>query len=132
MAAPRLRGIIVVAAFAVTVGACESSERPDAASWQPAWQEVIGIVPDQAELGETPDQALCQDVLADLREKSEGLTPAPSVTVDDLAGEWIAVAETAFFECPPGEQDLSSFADAYEEMNRIEESVETALNDADG
>ena len=132
MADPRLRGVISVLAFAVMVTACGSRERPDAASWLPAWEEIIGVVPNQADLGETPDQALCQDVLAELREKSEGLSPAPSVTVDDLASEWVATAETAFFECPPEEHDLTSFADAYEEMNRIEQSVGTALTDADG
>jgi len=132
MPAPNLRGFIVVAAFAVTIAGCESSDRPDAASWLAAWQEIIDVVPDQGDLGEIPDQALCQDILADLREKSEGLTPAPSVTVDDLASEWVSIAEAAFFECPPQEPDLTSFADAYEEMDRIEQSVETALNDSDG
>ena len=121
----------MVAAFAVLVAACASSDRPDAASWLPAWEEITDVVPDQADLGEPPDQALCQDILSALRVKSDGLIPAPSVTVDDLVGDWIAIAETAFFECPPEEQDLTSFADAYQELDRIEQSVATALSDAD-
>jgi hypothetical protein len=43
--------------------------------------------------------------------------------------EWIAVAEAAFFDCPPEGEDIDSFSDAYEELDRIEESVNTALTD---
>lgn len=108
--------------------ACSSPERPDAATWLPHWEEEIAAIPSQDDLGDPPDQALCQDTLASVREENEDLLPSPSVTVDDLVTEWIQVAEAAFFDCPPEGDDIDSFDAAYEELARIEESVETALS----
>jgi len=123
------RGALVVIAFSLLLSGCGRDDRPDTATWLPSWDAITSVVPAQSELGNPPDEDLCQDTLANLREQNEALLPSPSVTVDDLVTEWIAVAEAAFFDCPPEGDDINSFNDAYEELDRIEESVDTALTD---
>ena len=87
--------------------------------------EHFGVVPDESALGTPPDGQMCQDTLSALRGQSEGLIPTPTSTIDDLVADWTAIAEAAFFECPP---ETSSFAEAYDEMATIEESIDTALS----
>lgn len=127
MTASSRRRIILILVLGLLTAACGGEKRPDVATWLPRWEAIVSVVPDQSELGDPPSEALCQQTLADLRTANEGLLPAPSVTVDDLVTEWIAVAEAAFFDCPPEGEDINSFADAYEELDRIEQSVDTAL-----
>lgn len=121
--------MVLLAASLLVVG-CGSSERPNAASWLPTWQALISVVPDEAELGDPPDEALCQTTLAAVREQSDGLLPTPSMTVDDLANEWASIAENGFFECPPAGEQVNSFEDVYRELRRVEDSVDTALADS--
>lgn len=123
----RRRGLIAWLSLMVLLAACDPSERPDSASWLSRWDAIVTVVPEQSLLGEPPDQPLCQDTLAALRESRDDLLPSPSLTVDDLVNEWVAVAEASFFDCPPDGADIGSFDEAYEEMRRIEESVDTAL-----
>jgi hypothetical protein len=122
-------GALLVIACSLALSGCSRDDRPDTATWLPAWDAMTSVVPAQVDLGDPPDEDLCQDTLGSLREQNEGLLPSPSVTVDDLVTEWIAVAEAAFFDCPPEGEDIDSFSDAYEELDRIEESVNTALTD---
>ena len=89
---------------------------------------MVAAIPDQEDLEVTAPQEICQQALAEVRDGTSALLPAPSMTVDDLVNEWVSVAETAFFECPPREEELQSFDEAYAELDRIEESIETALS----
>jgi hypothetical protein len=113
--------------LALLLAACGSEARPNILAWEMDWDEMVAVIPEQDALGSPPDQNICQTTLASVREHSLGLVPSPSVTIDDLTNEWIAIAEAAFFGCPPDGQDITSFDDAYTEMNRIEESIATAL-----
>lgn len=123
------RGFVFAILIVLALTACSRGERPDAASWLPQWSAIVGVIPSQADLGDPPSEDLCQTTLADIRIQDEDLLPSPSVTVDDLASEWVAIAEAAFFDCPPEGEDIDSFSDAYEEMQRIEDSVDAALAD---
>jgi hypothetical protein len=107
--------------------ACASEPRPNALVWEISWNDMVEVIPEQDSLGSPPDQDTCQTTLAAVREHTSGLLPSPSVTIDDLANEWITIAEAAFFGCPPDGQDIGSFDDAYAEMSRIEDSIATAL-----
>lgn len=113
----------------VAIVGCGGTDRPDTATWLSSWEGITSVVPDQADLGDPPDAELCEATLASVRSGNEDLRPSPSVTVDDLVTEWVAVAEATFFDCPPKGEDIDSFSEAYEEMGRIEESVEIALSD---
>jgi hypothetical protein len=126
------RGITLLIAISLTLSACGGEDRPDTASWLPQWEAITSVIPDQAALGDPPSEELCQDTLASIRTENDGLLPSPSVTVDDLVNEWVAVAEAAFFDCPPEGSEIDSFSAAYEELSRIENSVDTALSDHDG
>lgn len=121
-------GVITLLALTLAMVGCSGEDRPDTASWLPQWEAIHSVVPDQAELGDPPDAALCESTLASLRLANEDLLPSPSGTVDDLVTEWVALAEAAFFDCPPEGEITGSFPEAYQEMERIEESVDTALS----
>lgn len=91
---------------------------------------MVDTVPDRGALGDPPAEELCQETLADIRSQRENLLPSPTESIDELANEWISVAEEAFFDCPPEGQEIDSFDEAYEEMQRVEDSIENALADA--
>lgn len=129
MAAQRARWLVLFSVSALLFVACGSEERPSPADWTQSWQELVDAIPQPAELGDPPAESLCQSTLADIRRLNEELRPTPSVTIDELAGEWVSIAETAFFECPPREGDVDSFEDAYRELGRVEDLVRAALAD---
>lgn len=120
---------MVALPLVLLLGACDSNARPDPAIWRVTWNSMLAVVPSESDLGSPPDEQSCQSTLGGIREQSEDLFPSPSVTVDELAAEWVAVAERSFFECPPEGQDITSFADAYDELERIELAVAAALSD---
>lgn len=119
----------LVIAITLILAGCVSADRPDQAIWRQSWERMTAVIPEREALGSPPRQEACQEVLADVRDGSSTVVPAPSNTVQDLVHEWISVAETAFFECPPREHDFESMEDAYAELERIEMSIETALDD---
>jgi hypothetical protein len=120
------RWILVMGAMLIMTGC--GVDRPDSATWRQSWGQMIAVIPDQEDLGSPPQPEKCQEILATVREGTTSLMPAPTNTIDDLVAEWVSVAETAFFECPPREHELQSLEDAYAELERIEESIETALD----
>jgi len=123
-----LRRATCYLAFALAVVGCDGSDRPDTATWLSSWAGITSAVPDQADLGDPPDAELCEGTLASVRAANEDLLPSPLVAVDDLVTEWVAIVEAAFFDCPPQGADIDSFSKAYEEMVRIEDSVDAALS----
>jgi hypothetical protein len=128
MSAFRRWGILLALISMILVG-CRGDE-PEPASWLSQWETMIGLVPDQSEIATPPDKALCRETLSRLREVSAELDPAPSPTLTDLVNEWVSIAEATFFGCPPESEDITSFEQAYDELERIEESVDTALANA--
>lgn len=115
--------------LAVALVGCGETSRPDTATWLSRWGDVTAGVPARADLGDPPDARLCESTLADVRAGNEDLLPSPVATVDDLVTEWVAIAESAFFECPPGGEKIDSFETAYAELGRIEDNIEAALSD---
>lgn len=128
MSALLRRSIVVALPLVLLLGACGRGPRPDPDEWQDTWDSMLAVVPSESDLGSPPNEQVCQSALRGIREHSEDLIPSPSVTVDDLANEWVTVAERSFFECPPDGQDITSFDDAYEEMARIEQAIAAALS----
>lgn len=121
------RSILFAVLIALTLAGCGSPNRPDVASWLPAWVSIQDVIPPPGDLGSPPDEALCQDVLAELRSSSDDLRPAPSDDIESLVNEWVEVAEAAFFDCPP--EDEGGFSDAYDELTRIGDSIDAAVSD---
>lgn len=111
----------------VVMTACSDQSRPSIEEWAPKWDTLTASVPSGAELGHPPSESVCQDTLRQLRIHSEGMLPTPDLATDDPVTDWIAVAEDAFFGCPP-EGEISSFAEAYHELALLEEEVNGALD----
>lgn len=78
-------------------------------------------------MGEDPDAEVCNRTLVSLREQRAKVITTPDLVVDSAVQEWFQIAEGAFFECPPRSEAVGSFADAYEEPDRIEREIEAAL-----
>lgn len=106
---------------------CGGADRPSVDEWQPAWTAVIEGIPAEADLGAAPDRPTCDAVLAFLRDSVADLSPKPDAAIEDVVDEWVQIAEDAFFECPPREGEVASFADAYAELRRLEAEVATVL-----
>lgn len=121
--------LLLLMSLALFLAACGSESRPNPLIWEMDWNEMVGVIPEKDSLGSPPDQDTCQTTLAAIREHTSGLLPSPSVPIDDLANEWITIAEAAFFGCPPEGQEIGSFDDAYTELSRIEQSIRSALDD---
>jgi hypothetical protein len=126
---PPHRALLLLMSLALSLAACGSESRPNPLIWEMDWNEIVAVIPEQDSLGSPPDQDTCQTTLAAIREQTTGLLPSPSVPIDDLANEWIMIAEAAFFGCPPEGQDIGSFDDAYTELSHIEQSITSALED---
>jgi len=114
-----------VAVFVASFVACSSDPRPGNAEWLPKWDAIVAVVPQESEIGDPPDEQVCQDTLSALRTQNEGLLPSPNTAIDDLVADWTAIAEAAFFECPP---EGGSFSEAYDELTTLENSIDTALS----
>ena len=119
------RLIVLASVFVMMLTACSSEDRPSNAEWVPKWDAMVAVVPDQSEVGSPPDEEVCQSTLSALRVENEGLLPTPTATIDDLVADWTAIAEAAFFECPP---ESGSFTESYHEMATIQDSIDTALS----
>ena len=122
-----LRFLIAVSALALIASACAST-RPSVAEWQPTWIRVVAGIPPQDVVGENPPRELCDRTLEFLRENRADLSPTPDIAVDDTVREWIDIAEGAFFECPPASQQMGSFAEAYEILERLQAEVDVVLD----
>lgn len=120
-----LAGVI---AAALTVSACGESARPATNDWLVEWQSLTASLPSEAELGDPPDMELCARTLARIRETAPALRITPELAADAPVEQWISVAEATFFECPPESGDIDGFADAFANLERIEQEVAAGLD----
>lgn len=116
----------LVIAVALVVSAC-ATVRPSVSEWQPAWKTITGAIPPYSTVGENPPRPVCDQVLAAVRAGQGDLFPTPDLAIDDTVKDWVKIAEDAFFECPPDNDEVGSFSDAYAEMLRLEREVELVL-----
>ncbi len=121
---PSVVGLLV--AIALVVSAC-ATVRPTVAEWQPVWETITAAVPPYSTVGENPPRPVCDRVLAAVRAGQADLFPTPDLAIDDTVKDWVKIAEDAFFECPPGGDEIGSFSAAYAEMLRLEREVELVL-----
>lgn len=111
----------------LATGACANEKRPSVDAWRPLWESTVALVPDQELVGEDPDQALCEATLAGLRTNRPTLDPTPDLAIDDPVRNWFQIAEDAFFECPPNNDRIGSFGEAYRELIRLEGEIDLVL-----
>jgi len=109
------------------LASCGLGSRPSVAEWQPAWTAVTEAIPTQAQLGDPADKDMCATTLGVIRENAPDLSPTPDLSTDDAVSDWLSIAETTFFECPPDTGEISSLSVAYEEMDRLTSDVNNAL-----
>ena len=123
---PRRRPVVILLALALLLVSC-SEPRPTVAEWEPAWERVAAAIPAELTGGEDPSPATCSEVLAFLRSNRAELFPTPDLAIDDAVTEWVEVAEEAFFECPPNNAQIGSFAEAFGELVRLQGEIESVL-----
>lgn len=124
----RLRNAIAgTLCLALLLAAC-GDDRPSSEDWRPDWQRVVAAVPDEAVIVADNTETLCGETLAFLRGNRADLLPAPDLAIDDAVNTWFEIAEDAFFECPPRNEQMGSFAEAYAEMNRLEAEIDLVLD----
>jgi hypothetical protein len=116
----------MLAAIAIILSSCSSS-RPTVEEWQPAWLQVVESIPSESVIGGTPAQAICNETLGYLRSSRASLLPTPDLAIDDAVTDWIDTAEEAFFECPPNNERVRGFPEAYELLRRFEGEVGLVL-----
>ncbi|MCL1601365.1 MAG: hypothetical protein M3112_07510, partial [Actinomycetia bacterium] len=63
-----------------------------------------------------------------LRSSRASLFPTPDLAIDDPVRDWFDVAEDAFFECPPNNERVGSFSEAYSLMQRFEGEIDSVLD----
>lgn len=128
---PTSRRAAAVALLALTVlvlASCATS-RPTVENWEPVWKRVSEGIPSEETVGlADPDRAVCSDALAFLRSNRSDLFPTPDLAIDDAVADWVEVAEDAFFECPPRNEQIVGFAEAYAELTRLQGEIELVLD----
>jgi hypothetical protein len=123
---PSRRVIVWIVLAAIALTAC-GSDRPSVAEWQPTWERITATIPDEEAVADGLSVATCGEALAFLRSNRSELTPTPDLAIDDVVTAWIEIAEDAFFECPPDNEQIRDFSEAYAEMLRLEAEVELVL-----
>ncbi len=103
------------------------SDRPAPEDWRAGWEAVTSAIPDEETVSETLAVAVCEQTLAHLRANRTDLLPSPDMAIDDAVNSWFEIAEDAFFECPPANEEISSFAEAYAELMIFEAEIELVL-----
>jgi len=109
------------------LSACGGESRPSVEEWQPIWEGTVGNFPSPQELGEPPDHAVCSHELGVLRSESVDLFPTPDLAIDDVVADWLHIAQSVVYECPPSSQRLPSMEYAYGELARLEAEVAVVL-----
>lgn len=119
--------LAVLVVVAGLVAASCGTERPAVDEWQPAWERISSGIPIEAAAVEDPSFEICSETLAFLRSNREDLFPTPDLAIDDTVTDWVEIAEDAFFECPPDNEQIGSFAEAFRELTRLQAEIEVVL-----
>ena len=125
---PRFRGSSCPAHYRCTHPASCSDSRPTVKEWQPTWETVVDAIPSESVIGESPPRAVCNETLGFLRSNRGSLFPTPDLAIDDAVGDWISIAEDAFFECPPNNEHVRGFSEMYQLLHRLQGEVELVLD----
>ena len=116
----------MAALVAATLTGC-ARQGPTMAEWRPRWETLRAQVPPVTAFASGPDAALCEQTLVILRESRDSVLPAPDEVIDAAVTDWLAHADTLFFECPPEEGELVGFEAAYRRLDSIAAEIESLL-----
>lgn len=119
--------VVLTACLLLAVTACGEDDRPTVEEWRPVWDRAVAAIPSRQALGDDPSAPTCEAVLVVIREAAPDLLPSPDLAADGAVGDWVAVAEETFFECPPTGPTVTSFDEAYEELDRLRAEVELVI-----
>lgn len=126
----RRRHVIVVGAWlvllAVSLASC-TPQRPSREEWRESWESVQEAVPPAEELPRPPDHDTCSEVLGELRERADELSPAPDRIIHDAAQAWVSHAESLFFDCFDDGEPEQRIEEGYATLERLRAEVEAVL-----
>lgn len=125
----RRPGVVAVLTLTILAFSSCAISRPTVDNWEPIWKRVSEGIPSEATVGTAdPDRAACSEALAFLRSNRSDLFPTPDLAIDDAVADWVEVAEGAFFECPPRNEQIVGFAEAYAELALLQGEIELVLD----
>lgn len=108
-----------------------AGDRPDVATWTTTWDQTRAIIPDLDTMGDPLDPEVCEETVGRLRDARENLHPTPDELVDEEVDKWMTEATSVFFECFEADVGADTVAESYEELERLEAEIDTALATAD-
>jgi len=121
--------VLAIAALLLSIlAACGGDNRPSFESWQPDWESLVSAFPTYDELSDPPDRAMCAEALTELRTFARSVSPTPDFSLDVPVREWVSIAESIAFECPPQSTTLPDLDYAYRELDRLEAEVDAVLD----
>lgn len=118
------RGLALATATAILIGGC-SEPRMSLTNWEQVWEQTVDRVA-RVEAAEVPEDE-CSDLLTYLRMQRPRLDPSPVEGLEKPVDAWFELAEAAFFECPPDNEAVSGWAEAFERLSVLEAEVATVL-----
>ena len=128
MSCSSLRWRIAFVVLVVVAGTACGSDRPAVDAWEVSWDRISSGIPDESALSELATlEPACTEALVFLRANRAELLPTPDLAIDEVVNTWIEIAEDAFFECPPSNEKIADFAQAYAELSRLESEIDLVL-----
>jgi hypothetical protein len=104
------------------LAAC-SDDRPTLAEWEEDWIRVSSGIPTEAEVTADTTRASCEAGLSLVQVNRVRLLSTPDPAIDDTVHDWVELARTIYFDCPPPD----GFPEAFATLDRLEAEIETVL-----
>jgi hypothetical protein len=93
------------------------------AEWRVEWDRVSSGVPTESDVSSDDTRATCEAGLALVQKNRVVLLRTPDPAIDDTVADWLQLARTIYFDCPPPR----GFPDAYATLSRLEAEIDEVI-----
>ena len=114
--------ILATCVAAIALLGCAAEDRPSVGEWTERWEAARGLVPTDRDLADGGSE-YCDELTQRVRTELDGLTPAPSESIDQTVRDWRDRLRTLAFECPT---DPVVVADALATIHTLEAEIAAA------
>ena len=112
---------VLLTAMLIFVSCAES--RPTMAEWRVEWDRVSTGVPTQSDVLSDGTRATCETGLGLVQKNRVVLLRTPDPAIDDTVADWLELAHSIYFDCPPPR----GFDDAYATLSRLEAEIDEVI-----